>query len=82
MITETRTHVSDTTTRQAVFDIPRAAALLGLTEKALRRQVERGRIPFRRLGRKLIFLESEIQAWLETLPGVTLKDVQEMRERS
>lgn len=58
-----------------------AAAFLGTTEKALRRQVERRRVPFRRLGRKVIFIESELSAWLETLPGVTLEEVKAMQER-
>lgn len=66
----------------AVFNVTRAAAFLGLSEKALRRQVERGRVPFRRLGaKKIIFIEEELRAWLDELPGVTLAEVKAMQER-
>jgi len=73
--------VSSPTTKSAVLDVTNAAAFLGTTEKGLRRQVERGRIPFRRLGRKLIFLEPELRAWVEGLPGLSLTAVREMQER-
>lgn len=72
---------NNTSPKPAVFDVSGAAAFLGTTEKALRRQVERGRVPFRRLGRKLIFLQPELAEWLRGLPGLTLSEVQAMRER-
>lgn len=64
-----------------VLNVTGAAAFLGTTEKALRRQVERGRVPYRRLGRKLIFLQGELAVWLKGLPGVTLAEVKAMQER-
>lgn len=67
--------------KAGALNVTSAAAFLGTTEKALRRQVERGRVPFRRLGKKIIFLQSELAAWLEGLPGVTLNEVKAMRER-
>lgn len=54
---------------------------MGLTEKGLRRQVEKGRVPFRRLGRKIVFVTSEIQQWVNDLPGVSLDQVNSMRDR-
>lgn len=66
----------------AILDVRGAASLLGMTDKALRRQVERGRVPFRRLGRKVIFLRNELEAWLHELPGVTLEGLNAIRERA
>jgi predicted DNA-binding transcriptional regulator AlpA len=65
----------------ALLDIRNAAVLLGLTEKGLRRQVERGRVPHRRLGRKLVFIQRELELWVADLPGVTLDQVREMQDR-
>lgn len=64
-----------------LLDVRGAACLLGLTEKGLRRQVEKGRVPFRRLGRKIVFVTSEIQQWVNDLPGVSLDQVNSMRDR-
>ena len=51
-----------------------AANYLGLTEKALRKRVERREIPFRRVGRKLVFDLLELDQWFATLPGTTLQE--------
>ena len=64
----------------AILSVREAAYFLGMTEKALRRHIERGRVPHRRLGRKLVFLTSEIEKWVRELPGVTLEDVKAMQE--
>jgi hypothetical protein len=52
-------------------DIAGQAGELGETEKALRAQVARGTIPYRRLGGRIIFLPDEIREFLRQLPGVT-----------
>ncbi|WP_447859730.1 helix-turn-helix domain-containing protein [Nitrospira calida] len=52
-----------------VLSIAQCAALLGTTEKAIRRRVDRRHLPFRRLGRRIIFLRSELLAYLDRLPG-------------
>lgn len=51
-----------------------AANHLGLTEKALRKRVERREIPFRRAGRKLVFDLFELDQWFANLPGTTLQE--------
>lgn len=66
----------------AMLDVKGAASLLGMTEKGLRRQVERRRVPYRRLGRKLVFIRSEIEAWIYGLPGAKLEEIIFDRERS
>jgi len=66
------------------LDVRTGAAFLGATQKAVYGQVERRTIPFRRLGGRIVFLRSELEAWLETLPGVTLDEArmnQEARQR-
>ena len=53
------------------LDVRGAATLLGYTEKALRSRVDRRLIPFRRDGRRIVFLRAELLEWLDTLPGCT-----------
>lgn len=55
--------------------------MLGRSENAVRRMVERRQIPFRKSGRRVLFLESELQAFIEALPGVSLEDLRE-REKA
>jgi excisionase family DNA binding protein len=45
-----------------------AARLLGRTELATRRAIERGTIPARRAGRRIFVLRSDLERYLETLP--------------
>jgi excisionase family DNA binding protein len=56
------------------ISLSKAANYLGLTEKALRKRVERREIPFRRAGRKLVFDLLELDQWFENLPGTTLQE--------
>jgi hypothetical protein len=53
-------------------DIATQARELGISEKALRAQVARGLIPYRRLGGRIVFLADEVTAFLRGLPGVTV----------
>ena len=66
----------------ALLDVRGAALYLGLSPKALRRHLERGRVPYRRLGRKIVFVRTEIKAWLDGLPGLNLEAIREMEERT
>jgi hypothetical protein len=51
-----------------------AAIYTGHTDKALRKRVERGEIPVRRAGRKLIFDFILLDQWVANLPGTTLEE--------
>lgn len=53
----------------------RAAQILDKTEGAVRKGVERGQIPHRRLGRSIFFFEEELYQLLDTAPGLRLEDV-------
>ena len=57
--------MTDETTRlpDRLLAIDEAAEFLGLTEKALRRRVERDVIPYRKVGRLLRFDPLELYEW-------------------
>ncbi len=63
--------------KDRLLDVPETAAMLGRSENAVRRMVERRQIPYRKSGRRVLFLESELQAFIEALPGLSLEDVRE-----
>ncbi len=46
-----------------------------LTPGAIRNLVMRGKIPFRKVGGRLVFIKSEISEWVETSPGLKLEDL-------
>ena len=56
------------------LDVRGAAALVGDTEKGIRGKAARRLIPFRRLGGRIVFLRSELEAWLLSLDGCTLDE--------
>lgn len=45
------------------------------TPPAIRNLVMRRAIPFRKPGGRLVFIKSEIVAWIERAPGVRLEDI-------
>jgi excisionase family DNA binding protein len=54
------------TTREPRFlTVQEAAELLRLAPKSLYSLVSQRRIPYRKAGRRLLFLESEILAWTQ-----------------
>ncbi len=67
--------------RDRLLDVPDTAAMLGRSENAIRRMVERRQIPYRKSGRRVLFLESELKAFIEALPGLPLEDLRE-REKA
>jgi hypothetical protein len=62
---KTRQYATD----RRVLYIGDAARLLGGTEKAVRQQVSRRLLPFRKLGGRVIFLKDELEEFLQNLPG-------------
>jgi predicted DNA-binding transcriptional regulator AlpA len=47
-----------------------AADMLGVSASALYHLVWRRQVPHRRAGRRIVFLESELKAYLHGLPGL------------
>lgn len=57
---------------RAVLNITDAAYYLNTTTDALRDLVKHSKIPYRKRGEKLIFIISDLDLWLKTLPGLSL----------
>ncbi len=55
----------------ALLDLRTAAAYLGGNERWLRRLLERGIVPCRRIGRNVFFKKSELEEFIDDLPGIT-----------
>jgi hypothetical protein len=54
-----------------VLSIEQVLILLpGFTEWSLRNMIRRNQIPYRKRGRRIVFLKSELMQWSEHLPGV------------
>ena len=67
--------------RDRLLDVLETAAMLGRSENAVRRMVERRQLPYRKSGRRVLFLESELKAFIEALPGLSLEDLRK-REKA
>jgi excisionase family DNA binding protein len=67
--------------RDRLLDVLETATMLGRSENAVRRMVERRQIPYRKSGRRVLFLESELKAFIEALPGLSLEALRE-REKA
>ncbi len=63
--------------KDRLLDVPETAAVLGRSENAIRRMVERRQIPYRKSGRRVLFLESELRSFIDALPGLSLEDLRE-----
>ena len=52
-----------------------AADFLIRSSGAIRNLVLRRKIPYRKPGGRLVFLKSELKAWIESAPGVRLDEI-------
>lgn len=50
--------------------------MLGRSEGAIRQMTFRRELPFRKLGRRVVYLESEIRQMLQDAPGTRLDEIQ------
>ena len=66
---------------EKLLTVDEAASMLGRTTHAIYRLVERKRLPHRKYGRKVVFIESELATFIKDLPGISLEEVRE-REKS
>lgn len=57
-----------------LLDVRSGSIFLGWSEKKMRGLIERGLIPHRRLGARIIFIRAELEAWLANLPGCTAEE--------
>jgi excisionase family DNA binding protein len=51
-----------------MFNIPEVAQRIGRSEEATRRLIERGSLPARRFGRRIVVLADDLEAFARTLP--------------
>jgi excisionase family DNA binding protein len=58
-----------------VMSTSAAAAFMDCTTTALYKLVSRRAIPYRKKGKKLLFLRSELTQFLRELPGLKLEDL-------
>lgn len=54
-----------------LMDVKSAAEFLGGNERWLRRLLERGLVPCRRIGRNVYFKRSELEEFVNDLDGIT-----------
>ncbi len=65
------------------MSVKQAAVFLGLTEKCLRRRIDRGPVPHRKLGRSIMLWRSELEEWRQELPGCDpAQALQNLRNRN
>jgi excisionase family DNA binding protein len=72
---ENDTKGGDNLTGDKYLNIEEAASLTGSTTDALYRKVERGQVPYRKWGKRVLFKHSELLEFLDTLPGMRPEDV-------
>ena len=58
-----------------VFSVNAMTDLLGYSEQAIYKQARRQALLYRKLGRKVIFLRQEVEAYLHGLPGLELRHI-------
>ena len=57
-----------------ILDVPSAAELLGMTQKAVRQRVARRMIPFKKWGGRICFVRAELDGFIASLPGCELEE--------
>ena len=61
----------------ALLDVSKAATFLGVSEGVVRARVDRRLLPYRRFGGRIVFLKTELELFLTSLPGCSLKEAKE-----
>lgn len=59
------------TNSRIAVEVPEAAALVGLSESTVRREINAGKLPAHRLGRKILVRVVDLDAWVAALPAVS-----------
>jgi len=50
------------------YSVPEAMCVLGLCRDSVYKLIREGRLPARKIGRRTVVLETDLQAFLEALP--------------
>jgi len=59
---------------QKLLSVKEAATILSITERAAWLRIYRNQLPHRRWGRKVIISLSELQKFIDALPGPTAEE--------
>jgi len=62
------------TIQPKMLDVAGAAAFLGTSDRWIRRRISRGLLPYRKFAGRYVFLRIELEAFITTLPGVSLDE--------
>ncbi len=64
-------HADELTAPRPTVSVAEAAALLGVSQWLVLRQLEQGHLPYRRLGRRILISRARLIAWIDetTDPG-------------
>lgn len=60
-----------------LLDVREAASLLGMSERSLRWHADKKLVPFRRLGRRIVFRRAELESFYDRLPGISLHEAKQ-----
>ena len=52
------------------LDVRTGSAFCGWSEKTTRGMIDRGLMPHRRLGGRIILIRAELETWLQALDGI------------
>jgi excisionase family DNA binding protein len=63
-----------------LLNVEQAAAMLGRTPHAMYRLIARRKVPYRKDGRRVLFLERELLAFVEALPGLSLEEMRDQQQ--
>ena len=65
------------------LSVKQASEFLGLTEKCLRRRIDRALVPHRKVGRSILLWKTELEEWRGQLPGCDVQTALEnLRNRN
>jgi hypothetical protein len=62
--------------REEYYLTNECAKFLNRSSGAVRNLVMRRKIPYRKVGGRLVFLKSELEVWIQNSPGVRLQDLE------
>jgi excisionase family DNA binding protein len=60
--------------------LPKAAEFMGLSHASIYKLVAVGKIPYRKQGRRLLFLKCELEQYLLQLPGLSLEAIKSPKD--
>jgi excisionase family DNA binding protein len=58
-----------------LMTVGETADMLGRTPQAIYHLIARRKIPFRKDGRRIFFIEEELQTFIEALPGIGVEEL-------